>query len=509
VEGGEITLRLFYREDDALCRLMLDEDQKRQLDRLWSELHFISHDALKVHDSFDLFIGFASQVGLVKEFEPHREPIRKQAEAFKKTLIAAEAKHVETLSEFAERAYRRPLSDGEKQKLLALYQTLRKQDVNHEDAFRSVLARILVSPFFLYRLENAPPGSKAGPVTDRELASRLSYLLWASMPDAELRSVASAGKLRQTETLVAQTERMLKSPKVRGLATEFGMQWLQVRDILDHKEKSEKLFPTFDDKLRQAFFEEAVLFFQDLFENDRPVLNLLDADYTFVNETLARHYGMANVKGPQWRKLDGTRKLGRGGVFTLASVLTKQAGASRTSPVLRGNWLVDTLLGEKLPRPPANVPQLPEAEDTTKLTMRQLTEMHTKVVQCANCHRRIDPFGFALENYDAIGRWWQKDLAGGPVDTKVELRDGTKFDGVEGLRTYLLKERREEFLRTFCRKLLGYSLGRSVTLSDQPLIDEMMDSLRKKDYRVSAAILPIVQSTQFRYVRGSEIAKGQ
>jgi hypothetical protein len=301
---------------------------------------------------------------------------------------------------------------------------------------------VLASPHFLLRVEEPPAGAVAAPVSDLELATRLSYFLWASMPDDELRGLAGKGALRDAGTLRSQTGRLLKSPRVRGLATEFGMQWLQVRDIREHRDKSEKLFPDFNDRLRDAFFEEAALLFEDLFRNDRSVLDLIDGDHVWVNETLARHYGLPDIKGPQWRRLPGARKLGRGGVLTLASVLTKQAGASRTSPVLRGHWVVETLLGEKLPPPPPDVPQLTAAEDTSALSVRQLVEQHAKNAACASCHVRIDPFGFALEAYDPIGRRRERDLGGRPVDTRAKLRDGTTFDGLEGLRGYVLKERR-------------------------------------------------------------------
>jgi hypothetical protein len=241
------------------------------------------------------------------------------------------------------------------------------------------------------------------------------------------------------------------------------------------------------------------LYFQDLFQNDRSVLEILDSDHTFLNESLAKHYGIPNVAGPQWRRVDGVRQYGRGGVLTMGSILTTQSGASRTSPVLRGNWLVETLLGEKIPRPPPNVPKLPD--DVTsgdELTVRQLTEKHTRVAECAVCHQRIDPYGFALEKYDSIGRLRDKDLGGRPIDCAARLRDGTQFNGVEGLRRYLLDQRKDDFLRHFCTKLLGYALGRSVALADQPLIDDMVAGLKANNYRVSVAIMAIIRSKQFR-----------
>ncbi|MFO0927606.1 MAG: DUF1592 domain-containing protein [Gemmataceae bacterium] len=405
---------------------------------------------------------------------------------------------------FAERAYRRPLLQKEKDDLLSLYRVVRGKGAGHAEAFRGVLTRILVAPAFLFRVEQAPAGKAAGPVNDWELATRLSYFLWSSTPDDELRALAAAGKLRDPQTLAAQARRMIRDDRVRALAVEFGTQWIHVRGFDELKEKNEKLFPTFDANLRAALYEEAIRFFEDLFQADRPVTAVLDADYTFVNETLAKHYGIPGVTGPAWRRVDGVRKYGRGGVLGLASVQAKQAGASRTSPVLRGNWVVETLLGEKLPRPPAGVPQLPEQEGDGGLTMRQLVERHVRAPECAVCHVRIDQFGFALEQYDPIGRRREKDLSGLPVDTKSKLRDGTEFEGIDGLREYLLTKKRDVVVRLFCRRLLGYALGRAVTLSDHATVDAMVAALARADGRLSAAVEVIVQSPQFRTVRGSD-----
>jgi len=364
-----------------------------------------------------------------------------------------------------------------------------------------------VSPAFQFRIEAAPPGKLPAPVNDFERATRLSYFLWSSLPDHELRQLAESGMLHDSKVLSAQMERMLHDPRVRSLAIEFGTQWIHVRGFDEFNEKNERLFPTFDAELRKAMYEESILFFENLFQSDRPVTEILDADYTFLNERLAKHYGIPGVVGPAWRRVDGVRKFGRGGVLGLGSVQTKQAGASRTSPILRGNWLVETLLGEKLPRPPANVPRLPEIEGADKLTVRQLVEKHTTVPECAVCHVRIDPFGFSLEKYDAISRWRDKDLGGSPIDTKAQLKDGTEFDGIDGLRNYLLTQKKDVVVRLFCRRLLGYALGRGVTLSDTTLIDAMMAELRKCDGRVTAALRVIVESPQFTMVRGSDFAE--
>jgi mono/diheme cytochrome c family protein len=507
-----VCLKLFHREDDFLRALFLDDEQARKVDRLWSELRFISQFPVTEHKQLPLFIGFVTQdqpKELLAYFESQREPFRKRAEDFLKEVDAAAPRQLDALVDFAAQAYRRPLQAGEKAQLLHLYDTLRKKNLSHEEAFRTMLTRVLVAPSFLFRIEQTPAGKEAQPVSSWELATRLSYFLWATAPDAELRRLAAEGRLHEPQVLSAQVGRMLKDTRSRGLAVEFAAQWLHVRDIQQNREKNEKLFPTFNDELRAALFEETVLFCQDLFQSDRPLHNFLDADHTFLNETLARHYGIPGVKGPQWRRVTGVKKYGRGGVLTLASVLTKQAGASRTSPVLRGNWLVETMLGEKLPKPPPGVPQLPEEETASDATVRQMVERHTRIAECVVCHQRIDPFGFALEKYDPIGRFRDRDLGGRPVDTRVRLKDGTRFDGVEGLRAYLLEKRRQEFERHFCQKLLGYALGRAVTLSDQPLLDAMMDALKKNEYRLSAAVQAIVSSRQFRYHRGLDATKDE
>ena len=496
-----VTLTLYYREDGQLRRLMLDDAQSAALDRMWDELHFISESALKQVDGFEQLWQFATQDAKPEAFEPMREPIMRAAEAFRKRLIETEPMHVQAVLDFAGRAWRRPLGDAEKNELRALYQKLRTQDLPHAAAIRMTLARVLVAPAFLYRGEKAAPGSKAAPVNDWELATRLSYFLWSSEPDDELRARAASGRLHEPDVLAAQARRMMKDARVRRLATEFGCQWLHVRDVESLDEKSERHFPTFL-SMRGAMQEEAVRFFMDLFQENRPVLSLLDADHTFVNDALAKHYGLA-LKTDDWQRVDGLRAKGRGGILAFASTLAKQSGASRTSPILRGNWLSEVVLGEKLPRPPKGVPVLPD-EAPQGLTERQLIERHSSDAQCAKCHQRIDPFGFALEGFDAIGRARSKDAGGLPIDTRVKLPDGTAFEGLDGLRSYLVKARRDDFLRQFCRKLLGYALGRSVQLSDKPLLDTMLARLKENDYRAGTVFDLIVLSPQFREVRGRD-----
>lgn len=496
-----VTLTLFYREDEALRRLMLDDKAAAEIDRLWSDLRFISQDALLQVESFESLYQFATQDANPKAFEPLREPIKRRAAEFQQELLAAEPRHVDAVVRLAADAWRRPLKDCEAEQLRALYQELRKQELPHDLAVRRLIARVLVSSAFLYRGEKAAAGEKASPVNDWELATRLSFFLWSSAPDAELRALAASGKLHEPAVLAAQMRRMVKDAKSERLAREFGCQWLHVRDVATLDEKSERHFPTFV-SLRGAMQEEAERFFADLFQQDRPVLSLINADHVFVNGPLARHYGL-KVTGEGWQRVDGVRAQGRGGVLAFASTLARQSGASRTSPILRGNWLTEVLLGDKLPRPPKDVPILPETAPQG-LTERQLIEKHSSDPACARCHQRVDPFGFALEGFDAIGRARSKDAAGLDIDTRTVLPGGVSVDGLNGLRDYLLTRRQDDFLRQFSRKLLGYALGRAVQLSDKPLLDAMVARLKAGEGRVSGALEVIVLSSQFREVRGRD-----
>jgi hypothetical protein len=499
-----VTLTLFHREDEPLVRLMLNDSDKAKLNSLWKELHFVSQGALTLVDAFEQIWQFSTQDGPDKpngdkRLAPLREPIMQGAAAFRKLLVDTEPRHLEAAVDFAGRAWRRPITAEEKDSLHTLYKNLRAQSISHTEAIRMVLARTLVAPAFLYRGEHPGEGSQAAPVNAWELATRLSYFLWSGPPDAALFAAAKDGSLLKPEVLATQSRRMLKDARVRRLATEFGCQWLHIRDVAMLDEKSERHFPSFA-SVRGALQEEAVLFFMDFFSENRSVLSLLDADHTFLNGELAAHYGL-EAEGPEWRRVEGLRGMGRGGVLGFGSTLAKQSGASRTSPILRGNWLSEVVLGEKLPRPPKGVPILPE-EAPKGLTERQLIEKHSSDPACANCHRRIDPMGFALEGFDAIGRARTMDSAGLPINTATTLPDGTAINGLAGLRDALLTKRSDDFERQFCRKLLGYALGRSVQLSDKPLLTRMLEQLKSSRHEVGNVIELIVTSPQFREVRG-------
>ena len=498
-----VTITLFHREDEPLKRLMLDEAQSAHLDRLWSDLYYVSQEALLLVDVFEQLWQYATQDADPKAFEPLRQPINNRAAAFRRLLNDSEPRHVESLVGWAERAYRRPLSSSEADALRELYRTLRAKDLPHAEAVRLVLARVLVSPHFLYRGETPGPALAQVPLSDRELATRLSYFMTSSLPDTALLAAAEAGSLHEPDVLAAHARRLMKDQRVRRMAIEFACQWLHIRDFDTLDEKSDRYFPSFVG-LRGAMYEESIRFFTDLFQGDRSVLSILDADHTFLNEALAQHYGIPDVKGEAWRRVDGVKAFSRGGILGQATTLAKMSGASRTSPILRGNWIAEFILGEKLPRPPKDVPQLPQDESTETLTVRELTEKHTSDPRCASCHAKIDAFGFSLEHFDAIGRWRERDLGGRAIDAKAKVADGTQIEGLAGLRDYLVTKRRDAFLAQFNRKLLGYALGRSVMLSDEPLLEEMRAQLQANDYRVSGAIEVIVRSRQFREIRGRD-----
>jgi opacity protein-like surface antigen len=501
-----ITLTLFHREDEPLQRLMLDDAQKKQIDRLWQELRYVSQDALTVVDAFAQLMEYATQDSDPRLFEPFRKPINERAAALRQQLIDTQPAHLQALLDFAGRAYRRPLTGAESDDLKGLYRRLRDQELPHDEAVRLTLARVLASPAFLYRVEKPPAGAEPGPVSDYELATRLSYFLWSSLPDRELLDLAASGRLHDPDVLAAQARRMLRDRRVRRLATEFACQWLHIHDFDELNEKSERHFPTFT-SVRGDLYEESILFFTDFFQSDGRVTGLLDADHTYLNENLARHYGIGGVTGAEWRRVDGVHRYSRGGILGLGATLAKQSGASRTSPILRGNWVCEVLLGDKLPKPPKEVPRLPEDETATEgLTVRQLVEKHSTDPKCSGCHVRIDPFGYALEGFDAIGRRREKDLGDRPIDTRVKSLDGAQFDGIDGLRDYILNRRRNAFVRQFCRKLLGYSLGRGVQLSDEPLLAQIREQLKANDYRITTAVEAVVRSRQFREIRGRDAA---
>jgi hypothetical protein len=403
---------------------------------------------------------------------------------------------MEQLVAFAARAWRRPIAAEEREAILSGYRDDRAEGVEHDPAFRAALARVLASPWFLYRVEEPTRGPGWHPVTGVELATRLSFLVWDSIPDSEL--MAAAPRLHKPAVMEAQLRRMLKDGRTRGIAEEFGARWLGVRDFVANHGRSLKDFPEFTPAVRDSLAEEPTRFFEDLLVNDRPVIDLITGDAVVVNDVLAKHYGLPGVTGPEWRRLEKVAAHGRGGLLGFGAVLAKQSAAARTSPIKRGAWVAQ-MLGERLPNPPPDVPPLPETPPEG-LSVREITEFHTKDARCAGCHIRIDPYGIALERFDALGRLRPAgDLK--PGETRATLRDGTVIDDAAGgLRSYIAGPRRDDLLRALARKLTGYALGRAVLPSDRGLVDTLTKTMAAGG-RWSDALLVIVQSEQFRCIR--------
>ncbi|MFM7322041.1 MAG: DUF1592 domain-containing protein, partial [Armatimonadota bacterium] len=500
-----VSLKMFHREDEILVRF-LGASERGALERLWAEHRHVSRQAVAEEAYLPQFIGFVSQdqpKAMLDYFNAQRPVFKARREAWETAARAAEPIQRDAVLAFAAKAWRRPLIASEIAGLDRLVAGLRKRGVESEEAWRSAIARVLASPAFLLRAEPAPPGKAPRLLDGWEIATRLGYFLWSSVPDDTLRSKAANGALANPDVLRAEVRRMAKDPKVRAFAEEFGAQWLKVRGFDKLDEKNERLFPTFDAALRADIYEETLRFIEHLVRANRPMREWFDADYTFLNGSLARHYGIPWVEGDQLRQVSGVRRHGRGGLLTLATVLAKESAASRTSPVLRGNWVSETLLGEILPKPPPTVPKLPENEgEGSGLSVRALVERHAKDPACWTCHQRIDPIGFTFERYDAIGRRRDRDAAGNPIDTRTKLRDGARLDGIEGLRAWLLGPRRDTVLRVFARRLLGYAVGRATTLSDTALVDRIVAVLRKPGGTIVDAMEVIVASPQFRSVRG-------
>ncbi len=405
------------------------------------------------------------------------------------------------LSVLGRRAYRRPVTGADLEALLGFYRDARKQGT-FDSALEMAVSAVLVSPHFLFRIERDPGNVSPGTayrVTDLELASRLSFFLWSSIPDDALLDAAIAGKLKQPGELERQARRMLADGRARALVTNFAQQWLYLRNLASVTPDM-RLFPDFDDNLRRAFLEETELFFESILRQERSVVDLLNADYTFLNERLAKHYGIAGIYGSRFRRIEFGDTGARGGLLRQGSVLTVTSYATRTSPVLRGKWILDNILGMPPPPPPATVPALKEnASGSKPIPMRERLAQHRANPACAGCHNLMDPIGFSLENYDALGRWRTAD-EGTPIDAAGSLPDGTRYQGVNGLQKALV-QRPELFAATLTEKLMTYGLGRGVTYRDAPAIRKIVTRSARDDYKLSSLILGIVQSTPFQMRR--------
>jgi hypothetical protein len=437
---------------------------------------------------------------------PGDTPSRQRVFACRPATPAEERSCATTIiSKLARRAYRRPVTDSDMTGLLRFFDEGRSDKSNggFEAGIEMALRALLASPKFVFRVERDPVGVAPGSVyalNDMELASRLSFFIWSSIPDDELLAVAESGRLHEPETLSREVQRMMADPKSEALATNFAGQWLQIRNLRSATpDKNE--FPNYDDTLRQAFERELYLFAGSIIREDHSVLDLLTADYTFVNERLALHYGIPYIYGSHFRRVSGIDErrrgiLGKGGILMLTS------HADRTSPVVRGKWILDNLVGSPPPPPPPNVPPLAEGQAAKALTMRARMEQHRANPVCASCHKLMDPLGLALENFDAIGAWRAKD-GGQPVDAAGQLSDGTKIDGVVGLRQALLK-RPDAFVTTATEKLLTYALGRGLESEDMPAVRTIVRQAAGKGYKFGSLVESVATSTPFRMRKAEE-----
>ena len=558
----------FFRDDTPLMELILDRKEQQEIDRLWNEFDFTANTTARTwtqyffnqsgevqgkgaesatdrpanHQITDTPVILAMRDAYLAKAmaDPENDPISPRAirdhfqridetlRGLEKERTEAEPKHLDALLRFAGRAYRRPLSDAESSDLLAYYkELLTKSDLSHQDAIRECVVSVLMSPDFLYRLDlsevtmnssgsplhpaalQSPAPFNSQSLSGYALASRLSYFLWSSMPDDELLRHAAAGDLQTPEVLLGQARRMLKNPRAEGLATEFTGNWLGFRQFETNNSVDRGRFPTFNDSLREAMFQEPIRLVDDVISNNRSVLDLVYADYTFVNPPLARHYGVPGVTGADddWVRVNDAARYGRGGILPMAVFLTQNSPGLRTSPVKRGNWVVQRVLGIRVPPPPPVVPELPADESKSELPVREMLAKHRANPVCAACHAKFDSFGLAFEGYGPVGDARTKDLGDRPVDTAVTYPGGIEGTGLKGLQAFIREHRQDQFLSNLSRKLLAYALNRSLQLSDESLVQEMEAHLAENGYRFDALVETIVTSPEFLNKRVIESQK--
>lgn len=510
----------YFRDDEFLVKNILDDQTRRELDEAWTDLlgSFDFHDTwlsfLARKFEFDLEKRTISDIDaawiatIPEDAQPYVSKLKTDFDRVQSQFAAAESRHVADVVAFASRAWRRPLTSLEENQLHSYYRALRDQSkLDHRPAIVALLSRVLVSPGFLYRSERTPElaeadGDGVSPLTDWELASRLSFLIWSSVPDEELLRAAAAGRLRQKEQLRSQLTRMLADPKSHRFSTEFFGQWFGFYRFHQFRGIDPERFPEFDDALRKDLYEEAKSFFDFIVKRNRPVNEILSADYSFVNPQLASHYGysISNENSSRMQRVEWGRSLQRGGLLRLGAVLATTSAPRRTSPVKRGDWILRRVLGTAVPPPPADAGSIAADEVVASgKSIRQRLEAHRREPSCHNCHSRFDAFGFALENFDPLGRFRKNYRDGKPVETSGILRDETEIAGADGLRKYLLSQQ-SRFHETLARRLLGYSLGRRESVGDLALIDQLKEDM-KRGRGIADLLNRIVASRQFRYHR--------
>jgi hypothetical protein len=549
LSAGFHSMMGYFRDDQPLYQRVLNKSQQAELDRLWDELDFITHAPVRQHQSLVWFertdsrfmrseeFDFAraedkdvtseekimrlSEVYLAKALEAgagsqaadaireHFQLTNKSIRWVEQTRLKARSIHLDALVEFAERAYRRPVDSLEKNDLVSFYRELMVEgNLTHEDAIRDCVVSVLMSPHFWYRFDI--PSSQPGihPIADISLASRLSYFLWASMPDELLLQDARKGVLREKGILLGHVKRMIADDRFRGFSVEFGGHWLGFRRFESHNSVDRKRFPNFTSDLRQSMFEEPIRFFMDMARENRSVLDFIFGQHTWIDALLAEHYEVMESEPLEqiglgdWVRVKLDEK-GRGGLLPMAVFQTLHAPGLRTSPVKRGYWVVRQLLGEHIPPPPPNVPELPSDESLMELPLPAMLERHRALEDCATCHEKFDAIGLAFEGYGPVGERREVDLAGRPVSDDAEFPRGVKGKGLSGLKSYLAQHRQTEFVEHLSRQIFSFALGRSLIPSDEPVLESMRERLLENEYRFQTLINEIVTSPQFLNQRGN------
>jgi hypothetical protein len=422
-------------------------------------------------------------------------PAARPIEAFNESESARRV-----LARFLSQAFRREASDEELTRYCGLFQSARALGDDYRTAMKLPVRTALVSPSFLFRSELVQPGDAAYRISSPELANRLSYFLWSSMPDSRLSKLGAEGKLADAEVFNAEVTRMLQDPRALRMSRHFGSQWLRIDGLGQSIRPDKKLFPHADAALLEAMKEESVLFLHSVFRDDLPLNTLLDSDFTYVNQRLAEHYGISGIEGKQMRRIPLTGKgLGRGGVLTQASVLTVTSSPRRSSPVFRGKWILSVMLGQPPPPPPPNIPALEASAEKNPASLREALTAHRADSACASCHNRIDPLGFALEAFDATGK-----LREGPVDNAGKLPDGSAFVGHDGLKLLLQNKKEADFIRHFTSQLLVYALGRELTFTDERAVQSILKQVGSAGFSSQTLVREIVSSYPFQYRKQPE-----
>jgi len=550
LSAGFHSMMGYFRDDQPLYELILSTEDQQQLDLLWNELDFISQvpvrqyaghlwferaeasflndprfDFVRAEDraasSPEMIRKFASvyqgklkelfaEVRVTEAVAYYFEHMDHRLRKLEQELQTAEPKQIESLLNLLEPMFRRPISESERDNWRRFYSQVRTlPTANHRSALEDTLVAMLLSPQHLYRWDLRTDSSTTVALNSQELASRWSFLLWTSAPDSNLRKAADAGALTDQEGIRQQFQRMIQDERFEGMVREFLGNWLDFRRFESHNGVDRNQYPDFDNSLRQAMFEEPIRYFIDLVRRDGRMSELIESDHSIINKSLASYYGFEGFEEAEpgnWQRIAGVNSSQRGGLLSMGVFLTQNSPGLRTSPVKRGYWVVRRILGERIPAPPPNVPELPSSErDLGTLTLREALEKHREHPSCAGCHARFDSFGLLLEGFDPIGQAREKDLAGNSISTTAKLPDGSDAQGLAGLQNYIAKNRGDDFRRHFCETLVAFGLGRTLILSDRLLVDEMMAAMREQDDRIQPAFLVLLKSAPFQRKRGASL----